>query len=305
ERVRDLAVSLGFQEIITYTLTGQSRLDRVVSPSDTRRLSPLGVVNPVAAQHTFLRTTLRAGLLETYSANRRHHEGTLRLFEVGFEYLPVEADLPHERPVLCALAGGARQTRWGQPATDRLDFYDAKGAVAAMLERLGVTATYTPSTGFGLLDGHGASIRAGQDEVGVVAQVHPGTAASFDIDEPVFLIEVWLEELARVLPERPAYTPPSRFPEVRQDIALLIDESTPAASVLQLVRGHRSGAVRLLADVFDDYRGEGLPAGKKSLALHLRYQAPDRTLTDDDVARIQSGLLKRLEKELGAVIRGA
>ncbi|MGH2632360.1 MAG: phenylalanine--tRNA ligase subunit beta, partial [Tepidiformaceae bacterium] len=138
-----------------------------------------------------------------------------------------------------------------------------------------------------------------------VAQVHPDTAVAFDIDEPVFLVEFWLEELVRVLPERPAYAPPSRFPDVRQDIALLVDDSAPASAVLDLVRSHRSGGVRLFADVFDEYRGEGVPAGKKSLALHIRYQAGDRTLTDDDVARIQAGLLKRLEKDLGAVIRGA
>ncbi|MGH2633299.1 MAG: phenylalanine--tRNA ligase subunit beta, partial [Tepidiformaceae bacterium] len=137
ERVRDLAVSLGFQEIITYTLTGESRLERVVDPSDARRMAPLGVVNPVAAQHTYLRTSLRAGLLETYSANRRHHDGSLRLVEIGFEYLPVEADLPQERPVLCALMGGAKETRWGQPGTERFDFFDAKGTAAAICERLG------------------------------------------------------------------------------------------------------------------------------------------------------------------------
>jgi len=305
ERVRDLAVSLGFQEIITYTLTGEARLARVVDPTDARRMSPLGVVNPVAAQHTYLRTTLRAGLLETYSTNRRHHDGPLRLFEVGFEYLPVEADLPHERPVLCALMGGAHETRWGQPSGERLDFYDAKGAASGVLGQLGIVAAYGPASGFGLLPGHTARITSGREEIGLIAQVHPDTATSFDIAEPVFLLELWLEELQRVLPERPAYAPPSRFPEVRQDIALLMDEATPAASILDLVRGHRSGGVRLFADVFDDYRGEGVPPGKKSLALHLRYQASDRTLTDDDVARIQSGLLKRLEKDLGAVIRGA
>ncbi len=303
ERVRDLAVGLGFQEIITYTLTDEARLAKVVGPGDTRRRTPLGVLNPVAVQHTFLRTTLRAGLLETYAANRRHHEGPLRLFEAGFEYLPVEADLPHERPVVCALLGGPHETRWRMPGTERIDFYDASGVADTILQALGVAAQNAPLQEFGLLDGHAAAVHAGREQVGVIGQVHPATAAAFDIAEPVFLVELWCEDLARVLPERPAYTPPSRFPEVRQDIALLLDAETPASQVLDLVRTHRSGTVRVRAEVFDDYRGAGLPAGKKSLALHLRYQAPDRTLTDDDVARIQASLLKRLEKDLGAVLR--
>ena len=304
ERVRDLAAALGFQEIITYSLTEMQKLQRVVDPTDALRLAPLSVVNPVASQYTYLRTSMRVGLLETYAANRRHHEGPLRLFEIGFEYLPTEADLPHERTMLCALVGGTREARWGGSAGERLDFYDAKGAVQAVFDALGVAESYAPVVQFGLLEGHTAEVRASREVVGVVAQVHPATAASFEIDEPVFLVELSIEEIVHVLPERPEYLTPSRFPEVRQDVALLVDATTPASRVLEIVRSHRSAGVRLAADVFDEYRGEGVPTGKKSLALRLRYQAADRTLTDADVAKIQGGLLKRLEKDAGATLRG-
>ncbi len=303
ERVRDLAAALGFQEVITYTLSDLEHLGRTVAPDDARRAGPLSVVNPVAARHKYLRTTLRSGMLETYAANRHHHEGTLRIFEAGAEYLPVEADLPHERQVLCALLGGPRETRWGRPAEERVDFYDAKGTVEAVTAHLGVTVSFRAAEGFGLLTGHSAAVFAGKEQIGVLAQVHPATAESFDISEPVFLIELWLEELARALPERPAYVPPSRFPEVRQDVALLVDLDLPGSRITDVVRSHRSGSVRLSAELFDDYRGSGLPEGKKSLALRLRFQAEDRTLTDEDVQRIQAGLLKRLEKELGASLR--
>ena len=117
ERVRDVLAGLGFQEVITYTLTDKAHLDRVVDPADSIRSAPLGVVNPVAEQHRFLRTSLRSGVLETYAQNRRHEEGSLRLFEAGFEYLPTEADLPHERSIICAVIGGSRETRWGRAST--------------------------------------------------------------------------------------------------------------------------------------------------------------------------------------------
>jgi phenylalanyl-tRNA synthetase beta chain len=304
ERVRDLAAAAGFQEIITYTLTDRARLERMVPPGDSRRQEPLAVVNPVAVQHTYLRTSVRPSVLETFATNRRHSEIGLRLFEIGFEYLPVEADLPHERPVLCAVIGGPRETRWGRPGTEHLDFFDAKGAVEAILGHLGIQVTYAPRKEFGLLEGHTAEVRAGSEVVGILGQVHPATAAAFDIDEPVFLVELWLEDMVRHIPERPAYTPPSKFPEVRQDMAVVVDAATPAGQLLELVRSHRSGGVRIRADVFDEYRGPGVPEGKKSLALRLRYQAPDRTLTDADVAKIQQGLLVRLGKELGASLRG-
>jgi phenylalanyl-tRNA synthetase beta chain len=141
--------------------------------------------------------------------------------------------------------------------------------------------------------------------VGIVGQVHPETAAAFDIDEPVFLLELWVEDVVRLLPERPEYHAPSKFPEVRQDIALIVDLPTPAGRVLEVVRAHRSAGVRIRADVFDEYRGAGVPEGKKSLALHLRFQADDRTLTDADAAKVQQGLLVRLGKEMGATLRGA
>lgn len=303
ERVRDLIVAAGFQEVITYTLTDLATLARTVASSDTRRRDPLGVVNPVAAQHTYLRTTLRSGLLETFAANRHHREGPLRLFEIGFEYLPTEADLPHERAVVCLAMGGTREARWSGSASERLDFFDLKGAVEGVFDGLGVEPGFVAAEEFAMLLGHTAHIKTGREHVGILAQVHPDTAATFGIDEPVFLAELWLEDLVRVLPERPPYQPPSRFPEVRQDVALLVDADLPAARVLQLVRAHRSGTVHLSADVFDEYRGDRLPAGKKSLAIRLRYQADDKTLTDEDVARIQGGLMKRLERELGASLR--
>jgi phenylalanyl-tRNA synthetase beta chain len=302
ERLRDLAVGTGLQEVITYSLTAKEKLEAVVAQDDARRREPLSVVNPVAAQHTWLRTSLRPSLLEAFAANRRHEAGALRMFEIGFEYLPAEADLPHERPVLCALLGGEREGRWpGASSPERLDFFDAKGVVEAILERLHIEARFEAAGEFGLLGGHTAAIRSGGEQVGVAGQVHPDVAAKFDIDEPVFLLELWLEELVRLAPERPPYAQPSRFPEVHEDLALLVDEGVPAAKVVELV-----GSARLVSgvSVFDEYRGPGIPVGRKSLALRVRYQAADRTLTDEDVARVRSGIVKRLERELGASLRG-
>lgn len=304
ERLRDTAAALGFQEVITYTLTDKAKLERMVPESDHLRREPLGVVNPVASQYTYMRTSVRPSALETYATNRHQGDGPLRMFEIGFEYLPVEADLPHERPVLCAVLGGNRESRWLGEGSERLDFFDAKGAAEAMLGQLGVVASFAPREEFGLLKGHTADVRAGKDVVGLVGQVHPDHAAMFDISEPVFLIELWIEDLVRRIPERPDYLAVSKFPEVRQDLALVVDEGVPASRLLEIVQSHKSGNIRLKAELFDEYRGPGIEPGKKSLALRLRYQADDQTLTDADVARVQQGLVTRLGKELGAAVRG-
>ena len=129
--------------------------------------------------------------------------------------------------------------------------------------------------------------------MGVVAQVHPEVVAAFDIEEPVFLFELWFEPLTRAIPERPDYVPPSRYPEARRDLALLVPAATPAAALLEVIRSHRVRGVRINADVFDEYRGAGVPAGQKSLALAVRFRADDRTLSERDVVRIEQGLLRR------------
>ena len=248
-------------------------------------------------------------LIAAFSSSSCSAVWTRRSIESGTGALPAFDRMvsfsANSAPEMPTPPRSTKPINWNRPGSDRLDFFDAKGAAEGLLSALGVAAAFAPLAAHGLLAGHSASIRAGREEIGVVAQVHPETATQFDINEPVFLLELWLEPLVAALPERPDYAPPSRFPEVRQDLALVVDEATPADRILELVRAHRSNAIRLSADIFDEYRGEGVPEGKKSLAVRLRYQAADRTLTDDDVARVQGGLLKRLEKELGATLRGA
>ena len=162
---------------------------------------------------------------------------------------------------------------------------------------------FAPEEHYALLRGHTAAFSVGDEAVGVVAQVHPDVAASFDIAEPVFLFELWFEPLTRAIPERPDYAPPSRYPEARRDLALLVPAATPASALLDVIGTHRARGVRINADVFDEYRGEGVPAGQKSLALAVRFRADDRTLSERDVVRIEQGLLRRLEQDLGATLR--
>ena len=221
---------------MSYTLTSGEVLSRVVPPDDVDRAQPIAVTNPVASQHTYLRTSLRGSLLAAYAANRHHEDAAMRFFEVGVEYLPTEADLPHERPVLCAVLGGQRLQRWLRPGPEQLDFFDAKGAVEALLDDLGVVPAFAAEEHYALLPGHTAALSVGDEAVGVVAQVHPDVAASFDIEEPVFLFELWFEPLTRAIPERPDYAPPSRYPEARRDLALLVPAATPASALLDVIR---------------------------------------------------------------------
>ena len=143
-----------------------------------------------------------------------------------------------------------------------------------------------------------------QDEtVALVGQIDETVTGFFDIDEPVYLIEFWLSKAVHALNSRPEYSPPPRYPDARHDLAIIVPENVPSGDIVAFVCAHRSGDVLCEAELFDEYRGAGLPPNMKSLGLAVRYRSRNRTLKDKDVLKCRKSLLNRLEKEYGAVLR--
>ncbi len=171
----------------------------------------------------------------------------------------------------------------------------------AAMTALGVTLDYEADHEFGFLPGRLARLSAGGEPVGLIGELHPETLAAFDVAQPVALFEIDVARLLPHVPERVDARPVSRFPAVEQDLALVLDEEVPASAVQAVIEG--SGLVAA-ARVFDVYRGDQLPAGKKSIAFSIRYQVPNRTLTGEDANREQAKIVKRLEREFGAEVRG-
>jgi phenylalanyl-tRNA synthetase beta chain len=239
--------------------------------------------------------------LATLERNRRHQTGLLLLFEAAREFHRRDGDLPEEVETLCATLAGPLPDRWGNPGEHHVDFFEAKGYVEALLAALGVDAAFVPASEFGLLPGRTAQVRAGDDVLGVIGQIHPETAMAFDLDESVFLFELRLPGLlAHVRPVR-AVSAASRYPEIAQDLAVVVDADVPAGDVEEILR--RS---RLVVDVrlFDVYTGDQVGPGKKSLAFRIHYQAADHTLTDEEVAKVRQGQVNQLQHLLTASIRG-
>jgi phenylalanyl-tRNA synthetase beta chain len=148
--------------------------------------------------------------------------------------------------------------------------------------------------------GRSAEIVVDGRKVGSLGQVHPDVASYFDIDHEAYLFELHLDDLVPLNEEIRHHEPVSRFPPVVQDIALVVDDGVGADAVRAIIDSH--DLVRT-ARVFDVYEGEGIPTGKKSLAFSVTYQASDRTLSDQEVAKAQKAILGRLKNELGAELR--
>jgi len=298
ERVTDILVGCGMQEIVTYPLTSIEALRQAVPGA---ALTPLKVANRITPEQEYMRTTLRPGLLQTLSANEKHEEGGIMLFEVGKVYLPREGDIPGEPFVAAGVLCGPRLDRSWHGESETLDFFDVKGIVETLLQRLGVAATFEPCDEESLSRGRAAKILLGDGEAGIIGELHPRVAESFDItSRPVYLFEIDMEKLLPISLAPHAYRPVPRFPATIRDLALVVDSETPSRRVQDIIERSPLAAEVTL---FDVYAGDQVPQGKKSLAFRIAYQSPKRTLTDEEVNKEQERLLRQLTDQLGATLR--
>ncbi len=299
ERVREALAGAGLQETISYPALGRPDLERLGLWDEDK--PPLRLVNPMSGAQEYLRTTLRPSLLQTLRYNQEHLDGSFRFFEIGKAFLPRDGDLPEELELAVGVISGARgEPSWLEPGGN-LDFFDATGTISAALERLSLAAEYVAAEDANFQPGRCARIVCGGAEVGIVGEVHPEIRQSFGLRaSAVVMFELQLGRLFKAAPARRAFQPLSRYPAATRDLAVVVDGETPAGRVLEVLRRHR------LVDkvtLFDVYTGENIPEGTKSLALHVEFQSPERTLTNEEVTRTLEGLLRNLERETGARLR--
>jgi len=299
QRLGNILTGCGFQEILTYSLTSLERLQKI-SPRLKLEVTSLKVANPMNKEQEYLRTTLRPGLLTTLAHNQRVEENSIRLFEIGKIFLPQGNELPQEKEMLCAaLSGPETELSW-HGNKEQLNFFDAKGVVENLLNQLGLEATFGASDDESLLPGRAANIIIGADKVGIVGNLHPKVAQAFELSDAVYLIEMDIEKLLSKTIKVKQYQPIPRFPNITRDIALVIDKQVSYQQVEDVIR---SFPLVKKVTLFDFYRGEQIPEGKKSFAIRIVYQSRDRTLTDEEVSQTQEQMLDKLHQGLGSTLR--
>ena len=300
-RVADILAGAGMQEVITYSLTSMEELRKVLGPEELTTHPPLRVANPISQEQEYARTTLRASLLRTLAENIRHRDDLTALFETARIYLPRTDELPQEVETVAAVISGRLPDRWGKPEGEPAGFHVAKSYLDLVLDRLGVLAEYVEATDYALLPGRAAAVMADGGQVGLVGQVQPQVAARFDLENPVAMLELDLDALLPRVSGPTHYQPVAPYPSVEEDTAVIVDARVPAARVRGIIEA--APLVRS-ARLFDVYSCPQVPAGKKSLAFSISYQAPDHTLTDQEVRRQHERILARLKQEVGATLRG-
>ena len=301
EDVRDILTAAGMQEVINYSLTSLTNLQKIGVHPTISGIQPVNVTNPMSSEQEYLRTSLRPSLLTNLAANERHPDELIRLFEVGRVYLPRTADLPEERDMLVGvLAGRQRSPSWAEEDA-AVDFYDAKGVLEALLGKLGADVRFEPVEDPNLHPGRTAALTGPDGAVGVVGEVHPVVLEAFDIDaRPVYLFDIDLQLLLPTLTKQQHYASLSRFPAVVEDLAVMVDDHVAAAAVEYTICRH---PLVTSARLFDVYTGAPIPAGKRSLAYAITYEASDHTLSGGEVTQARQQVVSALQSVLGAQFR--
>ncbi|MFN7035825.1 MAG: phenylalanine--tRNA ligase subunit beta [Bellilinea sp.] len=307
EQTRQALIRLGLQEVINYRLTAPQREARLYPP-ENRPPQPdyITLRNPLNPERAVMRRSLLASVLDALEKNARLSD-RLALFEIGPVFLPREGQaLPDELIVVAIALTGLRQPpAWDRSRPPYFDFFDLKGILEALasdlrLQPLRFEAAAHPS----LHPGKSAELFSGEMRLGVFGELHPLVKEQYDLlAPPVIIAELDMQAILASRQPRRETQPVPVFPPVLEDIAVIVDESVPAVEVEKAIwqgGGKMLRAVRL----FDIYRGEQIGEGKKSLAYSLTYQADDHTLTAAEAAQIRQRIIRRLEQQVNAKLRG-
>lgn len=324
EAARDLLVDAGLQEVVTYSFTNPGH-EAMLTPAPTNdKPFPLParpyvtIANPISEERSVLRQALLPNMLEIAVSNLRH-TNHVALFEIGTVFLARRegendpGDLPEDqgvslplepRHLAFVLTGPRAPATWQAADTAPSDFYDLKGIVQELLAGLHVSETSFAATAHPMLyPGRAAVLRVGEQEVGVLGELHPLVREKWELPGQAVLVgEFDLDALLARTDERFIVKPISRYPVIVQDIALIVEEQVEAARVEALIR-QTGGALLNSLRLFDVYRGAPLTSGKKSLAYNLTFQALDHVLSDAEAGKLREKIVRRLEREVGAELR--
>lgn len=311
ERLRDLLVNLGLQEVITYRMSSperEGRLQPVTSGEISITEQPyVRLRNPIVSDRTALRQSLLASVLDVVERNARLQQ-RMAIFEIGSVYLPQAGEnLPQEpRRLALALTGARALPGWQASDQTPLDFYDLKGIISGLINGLHLENSQwdiVPHEDSRFHPGRCARLLVAGEQNAVFGEIHPLVRQQYELPPtPLLAAEFDLESLLAAIPDRYLVRAVPVFPPVLEDLAVVVDESVPATQVEQTIRQAADATVTDLR-LFDVYRGEQIGIGKKSLAYSLTYQAEDRTLTDAEVAQIRKRIIQHLEKELSGKLR--
>lgn len=297
---QQVLVERGYQEAITYSF---------VDPALQSELFPeaigISVSNPISADMSVMRTSLWPGLVQAARHNLNRQQDDIRLFETGLRFVE-DGDCTHQQAMLAGIAyGNSVPEQWADKRRE-VDFYDIKGDVEALLSLGGnvMQFSFVNDVHPALHPGQSAqimrSVGNSRKAVGWIGAIHPAIADRLDFARGVYVFELSLEAISQR--HIPNYRALSKFPVIRRDLAIVVDEAVTAQEIVDKIWA-TTPEMLINIQLFDVYRGKGIASGQKSLAYALTLQNMECTLTDQAVDAVISEILSIINKELGATLR--
>ena len=297
-KAMEVLIHHGYHEVITYSFTSPSSEDFIgLMPEDPRR-HHLRILNPLTEDLSALRTSLIPGLLEAARYNVSWKNSNLKLFELKKVFFPLAGErLPKEVKYLAGLAMGIdRDPHWAFSPRP-IDFFDIKGCVEDLLEALqikGIKFDRAEDIPY-LHPGKSSRILFGKEPLGVLGEVHPQVLSRYEIHGKAYLFEIDFEQMVKWTGEGKRFRPLPKFPAVYRDLSMVVDDALEAEKVVEAIRAFRQPFIDEV-HVFDIYRGAPIPEGKKGVSYRIRYQASDRTLTDEEVNEFHGKVISQLKE---------
>ncbi len=293
--VKNTLVARDYFEAISYSF-----VDPKWQAAIDADIKPVALANPLSADLSVMRTSLWPGLLKAVQHNLNRQQPRVRLFETGLTFVQKDGELIQKPMIAGAICGDLQTEQWAETSR-KVDFFDAKADVEAILELGGLESIeFVKAEHPALHPGQTAKILKKNQQIGWIGALHPQTQKTLDIDPAVYVFELVQESVLEA--DVPVFEPLSRFPEVRRDIALLVTEETPVQALFKSIKSASSEVLQEIL-LFDVYTGKGVDFGLKSVALGLILQGFSRTLTDEDIDSEIQKIVDELSKEFGATLR--
>ena len=304
-RVKNFVQGAGLMETLTYSLTNERDVKRLISPEvASSAASPVALAMPMSEDHKYLRLSILPELLNVLSYNRARSQVNLGYYEMGSIFISGQNELS-EQPdeqlrISGALTGIWSEQAWQQEKKE-VDFYVVKGIVEGLFDFLQIPVTYSQTKVTDMHPGRCAVVKVADKTVGFIGQLHPTLQKQLDLKE-TYVFDLNLEEVFAAYDAVPSFTAIPKFPSIARDIAFILDKNVHAGDVKKVIEEVGAPLVNRV-DIFDLYQGDNLEEGKKSIAYSLLYQHPEKTLKDEEVEESYQKIIAAVNEKFNAYVR--
>ncbi|GKZ03298.1 phenylalanine--tRNA ligase beta subunit [Paraclostridium bifermentans] len=292
DNVKSNSIAVGLNEILTYSFVSPRGVDKLNLAEDDERREFVKIINPLGEETSVMRTTLIPNMLDVISTNLSHKVEEVYAFECGNTFRPQEG-LPVETKKLSIGMYGKE-----------VDFFSIKGAVETILTNVGFDGyEVEPETkNLTFHPGRCAKLVYNNICIGTFGELHPDVLENYDLNQRVYVAEIDIDLVFENLNNSKVYNPLPKYPATTRDIALLVKDEVFVKQIEDIIKANGSDILESY-QLFDVYKGAQIEEGHKSIAYSITYRSKDKTLTDEDVAKVHDKIVSELSEKLNANLR--